>query len=71
MEATAKKPRRLWRWLLWAAIVVIAAIVVFVLSIPFLLTHIPIPPLEFDLSPYLKGKTAELVTAISPSEINP
>jgi hypothetical protein len=62
MEATAKKPRRLWRWLLWAAIVVIVAIVVFVLSIPFLLTHIPIPPLEFDLSPYLKGKAAELVT---------
>ena len=54
MDATAKKPRRLRRWLLWTAIVAIVAIVVFALSIPFLLTHIPIPPLEFDLSPYLK-----------------
>ena len=62
MDATAKKPRRLWRWLLWTAIVGTVAIVVFVLSIPFLLTHIPIPTLEFDLSPYLKGKATEFVT---------
>ena len=62
MDATAKKPRRLRRRLLWTAIVVIVAIAVFALSIPFLLTHIPIPPLEFDLSPYLEGKAAELVT---------
>ena len=62
MDATAKKPRRLRRWLIWTAIVATAVIVVFVLSIPFLLTHIPIPSLEFDLSPYLKGKAAELVT---------
>lgn len=62
MDATAKRPGRLRRWLLWSAVVIVVAIVVFVLSIPFLLTHIPIPPLEFDLSPYLKGKAAELVT---------
>ena len=62
MDATAKKPGRLRRWLIWTSIVATVAIVVFVLSIPFLLTHIPIPPLEFDLSPHLKGKAAELVT---------
>ena len=48
--------------MLWTAIVVTVLTVVFVLSIPFLLTLIPIPSLEFDLSPYLKGKTAELIT---------
>ena len=62
MDATAKRPGILRRLLLWTATVTVVAIAVFALSIPFLLTHIPIPPLEFDLSPYLKGKTAELVT---------
>lgn len=63
MDATAKKPRRLWRWLLWAVVAIVLLLAVFVLSIPFLLTHIPIPPLDFDASPYLKGKAAELVAS--------
>ena len=54
--------KRLWRWLLWTGISIVALIAVFILSIPFLLTHIPIPPLDFDVSPYLKGKAAEIVT---------
>ena len=36
-------------------------LVVFILSIPFLLTHVPIPTLEFDLAPVLGEKTAALV----------
>ncbi len=63
MAATAKKPRRLRRWLLWTTAVIVVATVALALSLPFLLTHIPIPTLEFDLSPYIKGKTAELVAS--------
>ena len=52
---------KLGRWLLIAAAVVVLAGAAVVAAAPFLLTHIPIPQLEFDLSSYLKGKAAELV----------
>ena len=52
--------RRILRWLLTAAVVLLLALAAFVLSIPYLLTHVPIPELEFDLSPRIKGKLAEL-----------
>ena len=52
---------KLGRWLLIAAAVVVLAGAAVVAAAPFLLTHIPIPQLEFDLSPCLKGKAAELV----------
>lgn len=53
--------RRILRWLLTAAVVLLLALAAFVLSVPYLLTHVPIPELEFDLSPRIKGKLAELV----------
>ena len=59
-KAPAKKGR-FWRWLLKTTIVVMVLLVAFVLSIPYLITHVPIPGLEFDLSPYLKGKLAEAI----------
>ena len=49
------------RWLLKAVIVVAALLIAFVISIPYLITHVPIPELEFDLSPYIKGKLAEAI----------
>ena len=55
-----KKPRSRLRWLLKAVLALAILLVVFVLSIPFLLTHIPIPTLEFDLEPVLGEKTAAL-----------
>ena len=52
--------RRILRWLLMAAVLFVVAIAAFVLSIPYLLTHVPIPELEFDLSPHVKGRLAEI-----------
>ena len=52
--------RRILRWLLMAAVLSVVAIAAFVLSIPYLLTHVPIPELEFDLSPHVKGRLAEI-----------
>ncbi len=55
----------IWRRLLKAALVLSLAFIVLlaalVLSLPYLVTRVPMPVLEFDLSPYLKGKSAELV----------
>lgn len=62
MDATAKKARRPWRWLLWATLAALLLAAAFVLLIPVLLTSLPIPILEFDLSPYLDGKAAEIVS---------
>jgi len=58
-----KKPRFRLRWPLKAALVLALFLAAFAFSIPYLLTHIPIPPLEFDLSPFLKGKAAGLVAS--------
>ena len=55
-----KKPRPRRRWLLKSVLALAVLLVVFVLSIPFLLTHVPIPTLEFDLEPVLGEKTAAL-----------
>ena len=55
-----KKPRPRRRWLLKSVLALAVLLVVFVLSIPFLLTHIPIPTLEFDLEPVLGEKAAAL-----------
>ena len=63
MDEARRKTHKWRRRLLIAAAAVVLAAATFVLSIPFLLTHIPIPALEFDLSPYLKGKAAELVSS--------
>lgn len=60
MDTKGKKRGRLGRWLLVAAAVVVVAIAAIVAAAPLLLTYIPIPQLEFDLAPYLKGKAAEL-----------
>ena len=60
MDEKARKPGRVRRRLLWAALVGALLIASFVLSVPFLLTHIPIPRLEFDLSPFLGDQAAGL-----------
>ena len=57
--------RRILRWLLMAAVLSVVAIAAFVLSIPYLLTHVPIPELEFDLSPHVKGRLAEIARSKS------
>ena len=63
MDGTGRKTHKWRRRLLIAAVAVVFAAAAFVLSIPFLLTHVPIPVLELDASPYLKGKAAELVSS--------
>jgi hypothetical protein len=63
MDETGRKTHKWRRRLLIAAVAVVLAAAAFVLSIPFLLTHVPIPVLEFDASPYLKGKAAEVVSS--------
>ncbi len=55
----ARSRRRLW-WLPRAAIVCVAALVLLVLSMPFIITIVPIPEIEFNLSSLLKGKLAEI-----------
>ena len=60
MDDVPRKSGRLRRCLKVVAAVVLAVVVALVVLTPFLLTHIPVPPLEFDLSPYLSGKAAEL-----------
>ena len=61
MNTNGKRRRKPGRRLLAAAAVFVVAVAAIVAATPFLLTHIPIPQLEFDLTPYLKGKSAELV----------
>ena len=63
MDGTGRKTHKWRRRLLIAAVAVVFAAAAFVLSIPFLLTHVPIPVLELDASQYLKGKAAELVSS--------
>ena len=60
-EKTPAKKGGFWRWMLKATIVAALLFVAFILSIPYLVTHVPIPELEFDLSPCLKGKLAEAI----------
>ena len=61
MGKATNKPGRLRRWLIWTGVAVVLMPVLFMLSIPFILTHVPLPELEFDLSPYITGKAATLV----------
>ncbi len=53
--------RRLMKALVIVSFSFLLLIVAFTLSIPYLITHVSIPTLEFDLAPYIKGKAAELV----------
>ena len=59
-ERKPGRKRRVLRWLLVASGVAVALLVVFILSIPFIVTHIPLPDLDLDVSPYLEGDTAKL-----------
>lgn len=58
-----RKPlaRRIARLLLFSTLTLVVALMAFVVSIPYILTRVSIPELEFDLSPYLTGKAGELV----------
>jgi len=60
-ENVPTKKGGFWRWLLKAAAVAALLVAAFVLSVPWLVTHAPVPELEFDLSPYLKGALAKAV----------
>ena len=59
-----KKTKGIWgRRLLVAAGLLLLAIVLLALSLPLIIPHIPLPEIDFDASPYLKGKAAELVSS--------
>lgn len=60
-EKTPRKRGWFWRWTLKAALFVVVALVAAVFALPYVVQYIPIPELEFDLAPYLKGKVADLV----------
>ena len=60
MEESAKKTGKTGRRLLKAAAACVVALAILAVSLPFLLPCIPIPTLEFDVSPYLTEKTAKL-----------
>ena len=64
-ETKAPKRKSFARRLLRAAVAVLfvsaVLLVVLALSLPFIITHVPIPELEFDISPYLTEKTSSLV----------
>lgn len=49
------------RWLLKTTVVVAVLLVAFVLSLPSLVTSVPLPELEFDLSPYIKENLANAI----------
>lgn len=53
--------RRLLRAAVALLLVSAGLLAALVLSLPFMITHVPIPGLEFDLSPYLTEKTSALV----------
>ena len=61
METTPEKrgrPRRL----LFAAAAVAAAAVLLAVAVPLAILYAPLPELDFDAAPYLKGKAAALVS---------
>ena len=60
MEVPAKRLGKTGRRLLKAAAACALALAVFVVALPFLLPYIPLPALEFDVSPYLTEKNAKL-----------
>ena len=61
----AAKPRRTARWILLALLSLFAALALLVAAAPFLLPLVPLPELEFDLSPHIKGKLAEITSSKS------
>ena len=56
------KKKRLVVRLLIAAACLATFVAAFLLSVPFIVTHIPIPDLEFDVSQYLEGVGPDLVS---------
>ncbi len=62
---TKTEKKSIWRRLLKAVLLLalsaVVLLVALVLSIPFIITHVPLPELVFDVSPYLTEKTAALV----------
>ena len=59
-KGPGKWVRRLAKAAAFAALAIVLLAVSAVVAFPYILPHIPIPPLEFDLSPHLKGKAAQL-----------
>jgi hypothetical protein len=61
VEAELKKKGKLWRWTARAVVVLAFALAVLVLAVPLALLYAPLPEIDFDASPYLKGTAAKLV----------
>jgi len=62
MENEPGKKKRIAVRLLVAAACVAIFFAVLLLSVPFIVTHVPLPDLEFDLSPYLSGAASGIAT---------
>ena len=62
MDGVPKKSRKLRCCLQVAAVAALLVILPIVIFTPFLIDRIPVPAIEFDMSPYLDGTAAELVS---------
>ena len=62
VKTNQKKSRGLRWWLTTAIVVVAVAIAALAIALPFALIYAPLPEIDFDASPYLKGTTAKLVS---------
>ena len=60
-EAKTRKSSRIVRRTLIALAVTVSVCIVFWLSLPFIVTHIPIPEISYDLTPHLGEKARTLV----------
>ena len=61
-EVAPRKRRRIAKWLLIAAACVVVFFAVLLLSVPYIVTHVPIPDLAFDMSEVLTDMPDGLVT---------
>ena len=61
-DGAPRKRRRIAKWLLIAAACVVVLFAVLLLSVPFIVTHVPIPDLAFDMSEALADMPDGLVT---------
>ena len=60
----ARKPlaRRILKWVAWTFLAFFVLVAAFILLLPVIIPHIPIPRREYDLSANLTGTAAELVS---------
>ncbi|MBQ3344590.1 MAG: YdbH domain-containing protein [Kiritimatiellae bacterium] len=63
METTSTGNRE-GKWakrLIITVVTLLLVVIVLVLSVPLIIPYVPLPEIDFDASPYLKGKAAQLV----------